>query len=216
LQISQATATTGYPLEHTLNIGPPLILASTSATRLALLERAGFAVTPVAPRVDETTLREALLAEGASARDIADTLAEAKAHKVARNSSGLVIGCDQILSCNGRLISKASDRSAAAATIALLAGRTHTLHTAIVACRDSIPVWRHVAEAHLTMRALTAESIDAYLDRAWPAVADAVGCYHVEDQGIALFRRIEGEHTAILGLPLPPFIAWLDDRQELS
>jgi septum formation protein len=199
-----------------LNIGPPLTLASASATRRALLERAGFAVSPVAPRVDEPGLRDSLLAEGASARDIADALAEAKARKVARNHAGLVIGCDQVLSCEGHLVAKAPDRATATQILTRLQGRTHTLHSALVACHGGSPVWRHVAEAHLTMRALTADAIATYLDRSWPAVADAVGCYHVEGHGITLFRRIEGEHTAILGLPLPPFIAWLDDRQELS
>jgi septum formation protein len=84
-----------------------------------------------------------------------------------------------------------------------------------VAFRDGEPVWRHVEEARLTMRRLSTAQIDAYLDINWPAVSGAVGCYHVEDAGISLFRRIEGEHTGILGLPLPPFIAWLDDRGEL-
>jgi septum formation protein len=197
-------------------MGPPLILASTSPTRLALLARAGFAVTAQAPRVDEAALRDALRAEGASLRDIADALAEAKARKVAQRNPGLVIGCDQILSCDGQLLAKAPDRAAAAAALRLLQGRTHTLHSAIVACRAGSPVWRHVEEARLTMRALTDSQIAVYLDAHWPDVAGAVGCYHVEGGGIALFRRIEGEHTAILGLPLPPFIAWLDDRGDLT
>jgi septum formation protein len=197
-------------------MGPPLTLASTSPTRLALLARAGFSVTALPPRVDEAAIRLSLLADGAPPRDIADALAEAKARKIAARQPGLVLGCDQILSCDGQLLSKAADRPAAAATLARLQGRSHVLHTAAVAFRDGAPVWRHVAEARLAMRSLTDSQITRYLDACWPAVADAVGCYHVEGEGIALFRAIDGEHTAILGLPLPPFIAWLDDRGELS
>lgn len=197
-------------------MGPPVTLASTSPTRLALLSRAGFDVTAQPPRVDEDALRAALLAEGATPRDLADGLAEAKAGKVASRTPGLVVGCDQILACDGRLLTKAPDRDAAATALGFLQGRSHTLFTAIVAYHDGSPVWRYVDEARLTMRRLTSAQIRAYLDANWPGVAGAVGCYHVEAAGIALFRRIEGEHTAILGLPLPPFIAWLDDRGELA
>ncbi len=195
---------------------PPITLASTSPVRLALLQRAGLPVVAIAPRIDEAALRGSLLADGAAVRDIADALAEAKAVKVARRHAGLVLGCDQILSCEGRLFSKAPDRATAARHLGALQGRAHLLHAAVVACRDGAPVWRHVAEARLTMRRLSARQIDAYLDSAWPAVAGAVGCYHIEGPGLRLFREIEGEHTAILGLPVPPLLAWLDDRGELG
>lgn len=199
-----------------MNIGPSLTLASASTTRLAILHRAGFTVAAQPARVDEAAIREALVAAGTPPRDIADALAEAKAQKVARRFPGLVLGCDQILACDGRLFSKAADRVSAASTIAALQGRTHSLHSAIVVFLYGEPVWRHVAESQLTMRRLDPDQTERYLDACWPGVADAVGCYHIEGEGLALFRRIDGEQTAILGLPLPPFISWLDDRGDLT
>ncbi len=75
-----------------------LILASSSPTRLALLRMAGVEVEPVPARVDEETVRRALEAEGATPRDVADTLAEMKARKVAeKRPEALVLGCDQVL-----------------------------------------------------------------------------------------------------------------------
>ena len=75
-----------------------LLLASSSETRLKMLQAAGIAVTALPARVDEESIRLALEAEGALPRDVADTLAEMKARKFAdRHPEALVLGCDQVL-----------------------------------------------------------------------------------------------------------------------
>jgi len=187
-----------------------LILASTSPVRKTLLENAGVPVEAVPAMVDEDTIRQALLAEGADARDIADALAEAKARKVSlKNPGALVLGADQTLGAGKEVLSKSPDRDAAHAMLRHLRGQRHQLFSAAVFYRDGKPVWRHVGMVRLQMRAFSDAYLDAYLDRNWPAVAGAVGAYHLEGEGIRLFSRVEGDYFTVLGLPLVEILSYL-------
>ncbi|AZL59289.1 Maf-like protein [Tabrizicola piscis] len=189
------------------------VLASTSPIRLQLLRSAGLEVETVAPRVDEETARVSLLAEGAKPRDVADALAEMKARKVAdRRPADLVLGCDQVLEFEGTIFAKPESPDQARDHLRLLRGKSHRLLSAIVAYENAEPVWRHVAEARLTMHDLTDGYIDAYLARNWDSVRHSVGCYKIEEEGVRLFSAIVGDHFTILGLPLLPLLAWLGTR----
>lgn len=181
----------------------PLILASASPIRATLLRNAGLAPELVPARIDEEAMRAALTAEGASPRDLADALAEAKARKVSqRRPEALVLGCDQILDHEGETLTKPETREAARAQIARLRDATHRLHSAAVLYRAGAPLWRHVGVARLTMRAFSDSYLEAYLDRNWPAIGGSVGAYRLEEEGVRLFARIEGSHFTVLGLPL--------------
>ena len=181
----------------------PLILASASSIRAALLRNAGLDVELVPARVDEEALREALSAEGAGPRDLADALAEAKARKVSqRRADALVLGCDQILDHGGDVLTKPATRDAARDQLRRLRGEQHTLHSAAVLCRAGAPVWRHVGVARLTMRGFSDSYLETYLERNWPMIAESVGAYRLEEEGVRLFARIEGSHFTVLGLPL--------------
>lgn len=190
-----------------------IILASTSAIRLQVLRSAGLTVEPVAARVDEATIRDALIAEAAHPRDIADTLAEMKARKVAERRPGdLVLGCDQILALDGRIFAKPTSVAEAREQLVQLRGKTHRLLSAVVAYENAEPVWRHVAEARLTMHEFSDAYLDAYLARNWDSVCHSVGGYKIEEEGVRLFSAITGDHFTILGLPLLPLLAWLGTR----
>jgi len=195
----------------------PLVLASTSQTRSALLRAAGLDVTVAAPRLDEVAIRDSLLAQGTSPRDIADALATMKAEKIApRDPTAWVIAADQILELDGSLMGKPPDRQSAHAQLLRLAGRTHHLHTAVVVHADGRPVWRHIDTAKLTMRPLSATWIDSYLDRIGTLATASVGAYQIEAEGIRLFSRIEGDYFAILGLPLTPLLNYLTLREAIT
>ncbi len=190
-----------------------IVLASTSATRADMLAAAGLIFDTHAPRVDEETARLALVVEGAKPRDIADALAEMKARKVSeRFPEALVIGGDQVLEFQGQCWAKAASPDAARAQLRALRGQTHRLHSAVVLYDAMLPVWRHVDEVRLTMRSVSDDYIDSYLARNWDKARHSVGTYRIEDEGVRLFARIEGNHFSLLGLPLLPLLNHLSDR----
>jgi septum formation protein len=194
---------------------PVLVLASSSATRRALLERAGIAFEAMPAAVDEAALKEACQAEAIPPEDAAIILAEAKAERVARRvPDALVIGCDQLLVCRmedgrERWFDKPADMTAARAQLQALRGRTHRLVTATVAWRNGARIWQDITSPRLTMRAFSDAFLDSYLTAEGEALLASVGGYRVEALGIHLFSRIEGEHSAILGLPMVPLLGFL-------
>ena len=178
-----------------------------------MLEKAGVAVTCHAPLVDEEMLKEALLAERATPRDIADRLAEAKARKVSNKfPDGVTLGADQTLELDGTILSKPQDPDDALDQLTRMAGRTHKLHSAAVVYEAGKPVWRHISEARLTMRAASHGYLIDYVQRNWPAIGGSVGAYRIEEEGVRLFERVEGDHFTILGLPLMPLLGWFGTR----
>lgn len=190
-----------------------MILASTSPTRLQMLRAAGLDPTPIAPRVDEGTIRDALSAEGATPRDIADALAEMKARKVAeKHPTSLVLGCDQVLALDRQTFAKPETPDDARQQLRQLRGKTHKLLSAAVVYENAEPVWRHVSEARLTMHSVSDTYLNDYVQRNWDSIRHSVGCYKVEEEGVRLFSAITGDHFTILGLPLLPLLAWMGNR----
>jgi septum formation protein len=190
-----------------------IVLASASPSRRMLLAQAGVAVTADAAHVDETEVKASLRADGATAAQAAETLAELKAQHVSRRHRGaLVIGADQILDCDGEWFDKPADRAQAAAHLRALAGRRHVLATSVCVVRDGTVLWHHTAAAGLEMRPLGDAFIERYLEAAGDAVLASVGAYQIEGLGVHLFARIDGEFFTILGLPLLPLLAFLREH----
>ncbi len=194
-----------------------IILASGSSIRQHMLDRAGVDFDVQVARVDEDMIRDALLAEEASARDIADTLAEMKARKVSdRNPGALVIGCDQVLSFENRLLTKPKTRDHAASQLRELRAKRHQLLSAAVICEDGQPIWRFVGTVRLLMRDFSDAFLDGYLDRNWPGISDSVGGYKLEEEGVRLFSRVEGDYFTVLGMPLLELLSYLTLRGDLQ
>lgn len=195
---------------------PRLILASASTSRRALLTAAGlsFAVQP-AP-IDEAAAKRSARASGATAAEAALLLADLKARHVAQAApDAMVIGADQILVCDGAWFDKPPDIAAAREQLRTLRGRSHQLATAVVCQAGQTRVWHHIAQPHLTMRDASDAFIDAYLQAEGDDVTGTVGAYRLEGRGAHLFIRVEGEHSAVLGLPLLPLLAFLRQHSVL-
>jgi septum formation protein len=186
----------------------PLLLASRSESRRAVLASAGIPVEILPADIDERGIEARAGAKPPG--EIALLLARAKAAAVAAQlPARLVLGADQTLALGARLFAKPVDLAAARAQLQSLRGRTHELHSAVVLARGESVLLAHCEIARLTMRDFSDRFLDAYLAAAGPAVMASVGGYQVERAGIQLFERIAGDHFTILGLPLLQLLHYL-------
>ena len=195
----------------TLWIGPaPIVLASKSASRRALLAGVGLPFEVEPADIDERAAEEALIQRGEAGSGLALALARAKALAVsARRPAALTLGADQTLILDGKAMHKAPTRAAAAEALAAMSGRTHRLVSAFALARDGAILAEDADSADMTMRALDAGQIARYLEIAGPAVLASVGAYQIEGLGAHLFTSISGDYATILGLPMLKLLAAL-------
>lgn len=192
-----------------------IILASTSATRQAMLRNAGLSFTAQSPAVDE----KALIAAHPNwlPRETAIRLAEAKAIDVSlRHADAQVIGADQVLALNGKIYGKPRDRAHCLSQLRELRGRTHALISAVVLARDGKAIWTYADEALLTMRDYSDAFLEEYLEAIGEDCTTSVGGYKIEGRGVQLFRSVAGDHFTILGLPLVPLLEKLREAGEIA
>ena len=188
-----------------------LILASTSASRAAMLRAAGVPFEAVAPDVDERGVEDAL--HDIAPATLAATLAQKKALAVEADAGTLVLGSDSVLeTAGGETLSKPVDRETARAQLMRLRGLPHRLiSAAAIAWRGDV-AWRGTETATMHVRDFSDAFLDDYLDREWEEIRHCVGGYRVEALGAQLFDRIEGSHFAVMGLPLLPVLGYLRER----
>ena len=191
-----------------------LVLASTSASRRAMLEAAGVPFDALPPKVDEEELKVSLRKAGASPRAQADALAEAKAVKISMRLPGaLVLGSDQILAtADGGTLDKAPDMAALREQLLSLRGQAHRLISAAVIAENGSPAWRHADTAQLWVREFSEGWLDDYLAAEGDELLWGVGGYRIEGLGVQLFSRLSGDQFTIRGLPLVPVLDYLRTR----
>jgi septum formation protein len=190
--------------------GPAVVLASGSAVRTRMLRQAGVPHTIDPANVDEASVRDSLLAEGAAHAAVAETLAELKAQRVSlRHPEAIVIGADQVLSCDDVLFEKPVGLDGVRGHLKSLSGKDHTLYTSAVAVRDGTVLWHRNATAVLRMRTFSETFVERYVATVGEAACESVGAYRLEEHGSHLFHRIEGDFFDILGLPMLPLLEFL-------
>jgi septum formation protein len=195
----------------------PLVLASKSRSRRALLAAVGLEAEVVAAEVDERALEDRHLAGGGSLESLAGELARAKALAVsAARPYAYCLGADQTLTLEGRIFHKSRDFDEARRSLAALSGKTHRLTSAFCIVRSGRSLVIDSEYADLSVRPLDPTTISRYLDRAGPAALMSVGGYEVEGLGAHLMDRIEGEHSVVLGLPMLRLLAWLRRENLIS
>lgn len=194
----------------------PLVLASKSAARRALLSAAKIPFETIDVELDEREVEAPLRNANASASEIAAQLARAKARQgSALCPDRLVLGADQTLSFDGKVLIKPATLAQAHQQLADFSGRTHELKSAACMMRNGDILFETVATAKLTCRNFDDDFINRYIEATGTAVLESVGAYQIEALGIHLFARIEGDHATILGLPLLPLLAFLREDGSL-
>ncbi len=196
-------------MEGLQNISLPLILASASPGRAAVLRSAGLEFRQQGSGIDEAAIREALSPESSlvEPEDIAELLARTKAEAVsAREPGAMIIGGDQILVLEGRILEKPTDFAAARTQLMSLRGKTHVLISAVCLCRGGETIWCGIDTATLKMRHFSPEFLGRYLALAGTDVLGCVGAYQFEGPGVQLFSKVDGDYFTIIGMPLIPLL----------
>ena len=190
-----------------------IILASKSQIRSELLLKAGLKFTAIDANIDEKEAKSFYINKGHSARDLADILAAMKAKRFScKYLDKLVIGCDQIMECNGQILSKANNPTDLADQLKFLRSKSHTLYSACVVYFANKAEWRFIGSATITMRNLSDGYISKYVDDNWDEVKHCVGGYKIENSGISFLSKINGDYFSILGLPIIQLLDYLVNR----
>ncbi len=178
-----------------------------------MLRNAGVEIEIAIPAIDEAEIMASFRQEGAPASQVAETLAEMKARRIAPRFPGrFVLGCDQMLDCEGVWLDKPETRERARDQLRAMRGRTHSLITSAVLVRGEERVWHVTDHAELTMRAFSDRFLERYLGQAGEDILSSVGAYQIEGLGAQLFERVTGDFFTILGLPLLPVLAILREH----
>lgn len=190
-----------------------LVLASASQVRLQLLEQAGLSPSVEPASIDEAALKHVLQKKNAPPAEIARQLAQAKARNVSlAKPEAIVIGADQILALDDKLFSKPVSPDAAVSQLMALQNRRHNLISAVAVAEKGEVSWQTSKTVELEMRPLSQDFVERYVQEEWSKIRYTVGCHMIEDRGISLFKSINGDYHAILGLPILDLLTHLQSR----
>ena len=193
----------------------PIILASGSFSRKAMLDACGIDYEAIPADIDERALEDEM-AE-ADPGEIAQGLAAAKAAAVSvLHPERLVLGSDSLVDVGGARFNKPESREQAAEHLRAFSGRTMALHSAAALAKGGQIVWVGGDFAQMKLRELSDEFIETYLDAEWPHVAGCVGVFRIEAAGPHLFERIIGDQFIVLGMPLLQVLGALREQSAIA
>lgn len=179
-----------------------VILASSSPRRRELLTLIG-----IAHEVRPADIDESVFADEAPAPH-AERLARAKAHALAgEHPHAVIIAADTIVVVDGDILGKPRDVAHAAEMLLRLAGRAHTVYTAIAVARDQ-RTESAVEAVRVTMRVLGEDEVAAYIATGEPM--DKAGAYGIQGYGATIVERVDGDYFSVMGLGLRRLVELLE------
>ena len=180
-----------------------IVLASKSGVRKQILNQNGINCEVVPSNVDEDQIKESMIKEKATPKEISKSLAELKANKVSeKKPNDLVLGADSVIDLDGELISKPTTREEAFDILNKLNGKKHQLISSVCISKNSSMIWNSTDSSNLTMKELNSDQIKSYLKKIKDKELFAYGVYQIEASGRSLFSKIEGDENTIMGLPV--------------
>ena len=188
-----------------------IILASKSGVRKKILEENNIQCEIEPSNVDEDSVKESLLKEGASPEIISKNLAELKANKISQKFiEKMVLGADSVIDLEGKIISKPNNRAEALEILKRMNGKTHQLISSVCISKGGSMIWNYTDKASLTMKNMTFLELENYLKKITDKDLYAYNVYQIEGEGRSLFSKIEGDKDTIMGLPVKKIKEYLN------
>ena len=183
-----------------------VILASSSKTRVNYLKQHLDRILVVRHKVDEKKIKDEFIETNFT--DLVRLLAKKKAESVMEDySKNIIIGSDQILVCEGKLINKSENLSDAKNNLINLRGKRHTLISSLYVIKNKKFYFEETKKAEMLFKKISQKKIDEYLSEQNKEVLKSVGSYRIEDNSKYNFLKIlKGDYETIIGFPLKNFI----------
>ena len=180
-----------------------IILASTSKIRKKILNENDISCKVVPADIDEESITNSLVWEGAKPVHVSKNLAELKSIKISQKiPNQIVLGADSVIDLEGELISKPKSREEALEILKKLSGKIHKLVSSVCISKNGSMIWNYTDASSLKMKNLDETDIKIYLDQLDDKVLFSYGVYQIESIGSSLFEKIEGNKNTIMGLPI--------------
>ena len=183
----------------------PLILASASKIRHAMLNKIQINCTVKAPQIDERELEKSL--DTRDDENVACALSQAKAVAVSKTSPDhYVLGADQTCYLDQIALYKPDNQNQLRSQLKRMSGKTHKLFSAATVVKNGEILTTVISTATLTMRTLSESFVEWYIHAGGNDLFQSVGGYRIEDLGQTLMARTDGDIHSIMGLPLLPLL----------
>ena len=191
-----------------------IILASKSGVRKKILDKYKIENEVIISNVDESEIKESLIASGAGPLEISKNLAEIKSTQVSnKHPDKLVLGADSVISLNNKLINKPNSREEALKILKKLNNSKHNLISSVCISKNGSMIWNFTDKATLTMKNFSEDDLKKYLSKISDEALYAYNVYQIEGEGKNLFSEIVGDKNTIMGLPIKQIREYLEILQ---
>ena len=192
-----------------------IILASKSGVRKKILDKYKIENEVIISNVDESEIKESLIASGAGPLEISKNLAEIKSIQVSnKHPDKLVLGADSVISLNNELINKPNSRKEALKILKKLNNSKHNLISSVCISKNGSMIWNHSDSSELKMKNLEEVELIDYLSKIETKTLLAYGVYQIEADGLELFEYIKGDQDSIMGLPIKDIINYISQYKK--